>query len=73
MVMIADLSLSIGLLVILSATVNATPYLIFFGGLLSILPDTMWMQFFLEGKVNLQESKEPYKPYPQIPSWDSVE
>jgi hypothetical protein len=52
MVLIADLSLSIGLLIILSATVNAIPYIIFLGGLLAITPDFMWMRFFVKGRTD---------------------
>ncbi len=52
-VMLADLSLSIALLVVLASTVNATPYIVFFGGLLGILPDFMWMNFFINGNVDV--------------------
>ncbi len=52
-VMLTDLSLSIALSIILATTVNATPYIVFFGGLLGILPDFMWMNFFIKGKVDI--------------------
>lgn len=51
-VMVLDLFLSLGLLVILALTVNAQPWVVFVGGLLAISPDTMWMRFFITGKVD---------------------
>jgi hypothetical protein len=49
-VMLADLALSLALLVILASTVDANPYLVIIGGLLGILPDTMWLRFFISGR-----------------------
>ena len=52
-VMASDLLLSLGLLSILAATVSATPWLVFAGGLFGILPDTMWWRYFLTGKPSI--------------------
>ena len=48
-VMLADLALSLGLLLVLALTVDANPYLVIAGGLLGILPDSMWLRFFITG------------------------
>jgi hypothetical protein len=55
-VMSADLALSLALLLILAATVDANPYLLIAGGLLGILPDTMWLRFFITGRPSIQGS-----------------
>jgi hypothetical protein len=49
-VMLADLALSLALLLVLALTVDASPYLVIIGGLLGILPDTMWLRFFMTGR-----------------------
>jgi hypothetical protein len=49
-VMLADLALSLALLLSLALKVDANPYLIIAGGLLGILPDTMWLRFFITGR-----------------------
>jgi hypothetical protein len=51
-IMAFDLALSLGLLLILSLVVDATPWVIVAGGLLGILPDTMWLRFFMTGKAD---------------------
>jgi hypothetical protein len=51
--MLADLTLSMALLLVLALTVDANPYLIIAGGLLGILPDTMWLRFFLTGRPSI--------------------
>jgi len=48
-VMSVDLVLSLILLAVLAVTVDAQPWLIAAGGLLGIMPDTMWLPFFLTG------------------------
>ena len=57
-VMVIDLVLSLGLLAALAATVQATPWLIIAGGLLGILPDTMWLRFFLTGRPSIHGHPE---------------
>jgi hypothetical protein len=52
-VMLADLVLSLALLLILALTVNANPYLVIIGGLIGILPDTMWLRFFITGRPSI--------------------
>lgn len=49
-VMFADLVLSLAVLLILAATVDANPWLVIGGGLLGILPDAMWLRFFIRGR-----------------------
>lgn len=49
-----DLVLSLALLVMLSLTVDAKPWLVFAGGLLAISPDIMWLEFFLTGRPSIQ-------------------
>jgi hypothetical protein len=53
LVMLADLALSLGLLLFLAITVDANPWLIIAGGLLGILPDTMWLRFFITGRPSI--------------------
>ena len=55
-VMLADLVLSLALLLILALTVDARPWLIITGGLLGILPDTMWLRFFISGRPSIHGS-----------------
>lgn len=57
LVMLADLALSLGLLLFLAVTVDANPWLIVAGGLLGILPDTMWLKFFITGRPSISGSK----------------
>lgn len=52
-VMLADLALSLALLLFLAVTVEANPYLLIAGGLLGILPDTMWLRFFITGRPSI--------------------
>jgi hypothetical protein len=52
-IMLADLALSLALLLILALTVDAKPYLIIIGGLLGILPDAMWLRFFVTGRPSI--------------------
>jgi len=51
--MLADLVLSIALLLMLALTVDADPYLVIAGGLLGLLPDTMWLRFLLTGRPSI--------------------
>jgi len=60
LVMLADLALSAGLLLFLALAVDANPWLIIAGGLLGILPDTMWLNFFITGKPS--ETHKPKHP-----------
>lgn len=57
-VMLIDLILSIWLLFALSLAVDATPWLVLAGGLLAILPDAMWLQFFIKGKSSIRGGKK---------------
>ncbi len=57
-IMMADLALSLALLLILALTVDANPYLVFMGGLLGVLPDTMWLRFFITGKTDFLGGNE---------------
>ncbi len=50
-VMALDLVLSLSVIFLLAITVSATPWVIVAGGFLGILPDTMWLQFFLTGEA----------------------
>lgn len=59
-VMFLDLVLSLTLLAILALTVNAAPWLIIAGGLLSILPDTMWLKFFITGRPSISGNKQRF-------------
>jgi hypothetical protein len=56
LVMFADLALSLALLLVLAATVDANPYLVIAGGLLGILPDTMWLRYFITGRPSIHGS-----------------
>jgi hypothetical protein len=56
LVMLADLALSLALLLILGLSVDATPWLIIAGGLLGILPDTMWLRYFITGRPSIHGS-----------------
>ena len=49
-VMALDLTLSLTALALLAITVDATPWIVVAGGLLGILPDTMWLRFFITGR-----------------------
>ncbi len=53
-VMVADLVLSLILLGVLAATVNAKPWIILAGGLLAISPDIMWLEYFLTGRPSIK-------------------
>jgi hypothetical protein len=55
-VMLADLALSSALILVLAVTVDANPYLIILGGLLGILPDAMWLRYFLSGRPSVTGS-----------------
>ena len=55
-VMLADLAVSLALLLVLALTVDANPYLVIIGGLLGILPDTMWLRFFVSGRPSIAGS-----------------
>jgi hypothetical protein len=55
-VMLADLALSSALILILAVTVEANPYLIILGGLLGILPDAMWLRYFISGRSSVTGS-----------------
>ena len=57
-VMIADLFLSLTLLLLLALSVGATGWLIVAGGLLGIAPDTMWLRFFLTGKPAIHGNRK---------------
>jgi hypothetical protein len=59
-VMIIDLVLSLALLVALATTVQATPWVIIVGGLLAILPDTMWLRYFLTGRPAITGSPKRF-------------
>jgi hypothetical protein len=54
--MSADLTLSLALLLILALTVDANPYIVILGGLLGFLPDTMWLRYFLTGRPSISGS-----------------
>ncbi len=56
LVMLADLVLSLALLLFLALTVDANPYLVIAGGLLGILPDTMWLRHFITGHPSITGS-----------------
>jgi hypothetical protein len=55
-IMLADLTLSLALLLLLALTVDANPYLIIAGGLLGIMPDMMWLRFFISGRPSVHGS-----------------
>ena len=55
-VMLADLALSLALLLVLALWVDANPYLVIIGGLLGILPDTMWLRHFITGRPSIHGS-----------------
>ena len=57
-IMFADLVLSLALLLVLAVTVDANPWLVIFGGLLGILPDTMWLRFFITGRPSITGSSK---------------
>jgi len=57
-VMILDLIMSLSLLIVLALTVNAIPWVVFFGGLLAISPDVMWLEFFLTGRTSIKGSSK---------------
>lgn len=56
--MFADLALSLALLLVLAVTVDANPYLVIAGGLLGILPDSMWLRFFITGRPSITGSSK---------------
>ena len=69
-VMAADLLFSLVLLLILTATVNATPWLVFAGGIAGIAPDTMWLPYFLTGKPsNISSQKNPLHLFRRFHFW----
>jgi hypothetical protein len=51
--MAMDLFLCFLLLLVLSLSVDATLWLIAAGGLLGILPDAMWLRFFMSGRPSI--------------------
>ena len=55
-IMLADLALSLALLIVLAVGVDANPYLVIAGGLLAILPDTMWLRHFITGRPSITGS-----------------
>ena len=57
-IMIVDLILTLWLLFVLTLVVNASPWLIVAGGLLAVLPDTMWLRFFVIGKPSITGSRK---------------
>jgi hypothetical protein len=56
-VMLVDLCLSLCLLFILAMTLNVQPWLVIAGGLLGILPDAMWLVYFMSGKPSIRGNK----------------
>lgn len=60
LVMLSDLTLSLALLLFLAVTVDANPYLVIAGGLLGILPDTMWLRFFINGRPSITGSPKRF-------------
>ena len=48
--MAVDLTLSVSLLIILAVSVQATPLVIFLGGILAITPDIMWVDYLFSGQ-----------------------
>jgi len=59
-VMAVDLALSLALLLILAATVDAVPWVVLAGGLLGISPDTMWLRFFMTGKPSIHGNRKSF-------------
>jgi hypothetical protein len=59
LVMLADLALSLALLLFLGVTVDANPWLIIAGGLLGIAPDFMWLPYFISGKESKMHRNTP--------------
>src|SRR5581483_638815 len=55
-IMLADLALSLALLLFLAVTVDANPFLVIVGGLFGILPDTMWLRHFITGRLSITGS-----------------
>jgi hypothetical protein len=69
-VMVIDLLLSLSLLIILALTVDARAWMVLAGGLLGILPDTMWLRFFVTGKPSPSKShKNPIHPFRRFHLW----
>lgn len=59
-IMVADLLLSLGLLILLAHYSARVPgWQIFSGGLLGIAPDLMWLPFFLTGKPSKMHKNTP--------------
>jgi hypothetical protein len=59
-VMLADLTLSLLLLLLLAMSAyHVSGWLVFSGGLLAIAPDFMWLQFFLTGQPAKMNKKTP--------------
>lgn len=70
MAMAIDLIASLLLLVILSQTVNADAWVVFAGGILGILPDTMWLPYFLTGKPSaINKPKNPLHQFRRFHFW----
>lgn len=68
--MLLDLILSVWLLLALALTVNAQPWLIVAGGLVAILPDTMWLRFFISGRPSIHGNpKKTFNRLRQFHSW----
>lgn len=59
-IMAVDLTLSIALLLVLAATVDAVSWVVIAGGLLGILPDTMWLRFFMTGKYSIHGDRKSF-------------
>lgn len=59
-VMAVDLILSVWLLFVLTFFVDATPWLVVAGGLLAILPDVMWLRFFMTGRQSAKGNKKSW-------------
>lgn len=57
-VMLIDLILSIWLLFALTLVVDAKPWVVLAGGLLALVPDMMWLRFFVRGRPSIKGSKK---------------
>ncbi len=57
-IMVMDLILSVWLLFVLTLFVDAKAWLIITGGLLAILPDSMWLRFYVRGKPSIKGNKK---------------
>lgn len=54
-----DITLTLGLLLILAVTVDAPRRLIIAGGVLGITPDLMWAPYLITGNRSLVHKKSP--------------